>query len=106
MEVVEDVFRNYPLQMFAAIGFVCYVGFQRPNVRAVPAHSWFDGYEFTMAERGVRSLSEAEKILSHVCTGTIWKTHLKGLQHDYHFYSRADIEEVLDLAEVAHIMVS
>ena len=55
----------------------------------------------------IESLAHAERILSSNYTGRIWKTHLKGQQHDYFFYSRVgSIEETLDLIEVAKVMTS
>jgi len=92
--------------MLGAVGFVCYLAFNRtfPKDPVRTEHHWFRG----MSDRMTSDLNQAkaEEILSRRYKGTLWLTYLKGQRHDYFFYSRTNIEETLDLIEVAKVMFS
>ena len=90
--------------MLGAVGFVCYVGLQKQfgGPDGIVEMSWFRNSRMLQ----LRDLDHAEEILSRRYSSKIWKTHLPGHRHDYYFYSRIQPEEILELIEVAKVMVS
>lgn len=104
MKVLDDVFRQHGTEMLGAVGFVCYLAFNRtfPTNPVSTEHHWFRGH----GAPNNLDQAKAEAILARRYSGILWRSHLKGVRHDYYFYSRIHIEETLDLVEVAKVMFS
>ena len=106
--VLDDIFRKHGTQMLGAVGFVCYLAFNRtfPKNPVRTEHHWFRGLSDKASTFKDLNQEKAESILARRYTGTLWLSHLRGQRHDYFFYSRGNIEEILDLVEVAKVMIS
>jgi hypothetical protein len=118
VKIMDAIFRrDNSREVLQAAGFVCMVAIDRsrelsreiPMKGSVPTWNWYrmQGKLKGGEQVGLRNLDHAEEILFNYHTGRLWKTYLRGQRHDYYFYSRAEnIEETLDLIEVARVMVS
>lgn len=109
MTALDRVFRRDGSDMLEAIGFICYVSLDRPYGSPQPRGkvdmNFFAGK--SMDHHSVKDLADAEVKLSiSTGKGPIWKSYLKGQRHDYYFYSRVNIEDTLDLLDVAEVMIS
>jgi len=108
LKILEDIFRHDGIESLEAVGVVCYLSFDRSYVKNKDqtAHDWFSGDASFDVLPGKMTKSQAEEVLSNHYR-FLWLTHIRGVRHDYYFYSRTkSIEETIDLIEVAKVMTS